>query len=123
MESRIIDNDTAIRFLKENKAMKEGVFYRQKDVWYGLQRGTQIVAVVGYTIKKGVLTIGGLFVKKELRGKGIGQGLVNLIMLNNFDTVKNIVSYSRPVMAHILDKWGFTTVQVLKNGTKKQVWR
>ena len=48
--------------------------------------------------------------------------LLNSIVILFTEDINKIVSYSRPTMAHILEKHNkFKTVQVLKNGTKKQI--
>ena len=118
-----IDNDTAIQFLKKNKASKELVFYRPQHSWYGMYINGELIAVGGYSIKNKVAHLGGFCVKEKIRGKGIGQNFVIWVIAILFtEDINKIVSYSRPTMAHILEKHNkFKTVQVLKNGTKKQI--
>lgn len=127
MKIVMISNDEAIWFLKRNRASKEVVFYRPQDRWIGIYKGMALVAVGGYSIKKNTAHIGGVFVKKEERGQGLGNLLVDVIIASMRDLeillgrdIGKVVSYSRPIMAHILDKKGFKTIQVLRNGTKKQ---
>lgn len=112
-----IKNDIALLFLKQNKAYKEMVFIRKHDEWFGAFYGNELIATAGYSYKKGYITLGGCFTVLQFRKKGI-QSLLLLKIL--YETKgKRIISFSRPEMARINEKYGFKTKYTYKNGTKK----
>ena len=112
-----IPNETALAFLRENKARKECVFVRPCDVWYGAYINGALVGVGGYTQKARYIEIGGMFVKAESRNNGIGRAINCALLLEIGD--RRIVAYARPIEARILRHFGFMEKHTLKNGTIK----
>ena len=112
-----IPNETAIKFLKDNKAGSECVFIRPCDEWYGAYYDGVLVGVGGWTQKLRFIEIGGVFVKSEYRGQGIGT-FINAVLIADIGN-KRIVAYARPNEARILKKFQFQEKQTLRNGTIK----
>lgn len=114
----VISNETAVNFLKANKAAKECVFYRPCDKWYGAFAQGCLRGVGGQKVKSNKkVTIGGVFVADDWREMGIGTLINDAIINENSTSV--IVAYARPVESHILSKRGFVVKQTYKNGTVK----
>ena len=116
-----ITNETAIDFLKCNRAYKECVFVRPADVWKGAYYNDVLVGVGGYAQKKRYVEICVVFVKAEFRRQGIGS-MINADLIMEIGN-KMIISYARPEESRILDRFNFEKTQVLRNGTVKMVRR
>lgn len=119
MNIREITNQTALMFLKENKASKEVLFYRENDLWLGAFVNDTLVGTIGFKHHKDGIHLDGTYVVKEMRRKNIATKMTAFILdiIGN----KKIITYARPMKALINEKFGFERVQKLKNGTIKMI--
>lgn len=114
---RLISNEKAILFLKENHARKENVFVRPSEKWGGFFFGDELVSVIGINRKKNHVSFSSSFTKPEYRWKGCGY--VMLLWALNQVPGEKVISYANPRF-YLLEKiLGYQELQTLKNGTKK----
>lgn len=120
MKIKHISDKEALDFLRKNKANHEVVFIRSCDRWFGAFIDGELVGTTGLCDGRNHIKISGSFVVPYHRKKGIMTALTNHVL--SITKGHKIVTYARPGMAKINKKFGFKTVQVLKNKTEKQVY-
>lgn len=118
MNIQHITNEQALRFLRENKAHKEVVFIRPRDVFFGAFIGGELVGVSGYLRREKHIKLDGTFVREDMRLRGVATALTRVILAETKG--KKIISYSRPFKARLNAKLGFKTIRTLPNGTQQQ---
>lgn len=119
MTIREITNESALSFLKKHQAAKEVIFYRNCDFWLGAFLNNVLVATIGYKKHKDGIHLDGSYTKKEFRNQGISTALTTAML--KIIGGKRLISYSRPCKRSINEKFGFTIIQTLKNGTVKMI--
>lgn len=117
-----IDQDKALKFLKDNHANREVIFIRPCDKWLSVYDNDMLVGVTGINFKKNHMSVDCSFVHKNYRNKGILKAFYEYIMKQYPDS--DWIIYCRPIAAHIVKKYhGFVTTKVWKNGTEKCILR
>ena len=115
-----IDNNTALKILKQNDVYKKYImFIKKQDFWLGAVIDNKIVGISGYSFKKDYVSFGGLYVLEDYRKKGIGTLLCEECIKRNKN--KKIIVYGRPLSHPIWNKLNFKKKQTFSNGTVKFV--
>lgn len=118
-----IEQDEALRFLRENHADREVIFIRGCDEWIAVYDDNVLAGVTGINHKKAddsLMSVDCSYVRKDYRGKGILKAFYAWIMEQYPDC--DWVIYCRPIAAHVVKKYyNFIVTQTWKNGTEKCV--
>lgn len=112
-----IDEETALRFLKENKANRETIIIRSLDKWMGIYDGDVLCSVTGIKFSNGHMGTDCSYTLPEYRNKGMFSAFYEYVM-DQYPN-ENFVCYcSSPYTAKVLiEKYGFKKVREFSNGT------
>lgn len=113
----LIDEATAIQFLKENKANKETILIRHCDEWMAIYDNNILCSVTGIKFSKGHMGTDCSYTLPQYRNQGMFSAFYEYVMERFPD--KDFVCYcSSPYTAKVLiEKYGFKKVREFSNGT------